>query len=101
MDGTVDLTVAPGQVESTVRRQIAAYTGPETYAAGGDALDPAAFRMGKIFAVLGAVITSGSAIRVGVWDASTEKLMWFVPDTGAEASGDLSTYSGSIEVVGQ
>jgi hypothetical protein len=97
----VDLTVAPGQVESTVRRQIAGYTGPASYAAGGDALAPADFRMGKIFAVLGAVITNGSAVRVGVWVASSQKLQFFVPNTGSEATGDLSGYSGTIEVVGQ
>lgn len=99
---TVDLTVAPGFVDSTQRRQIVQYTGPVLYAAGGEAVDPKQVRMGKVFAILGAVITSGSAIRVGVYVPSTGKLQWFVPNTGAEVGAvDLSTFSGRLEFVGQ
>ena len=98
---TLDLTVAPGQVESTCRRQIAQYTGPVSYSAGGETVTPADVRMGKLFAILGATISNGTAVRVGWYNLATGKLMWFVPNTGSEASGDLSAYVGQLEFVGQ
>jgi hypothetical protein len=98
---TLDLTVAPPFVASTERRQIAQYTGPATYAAGGDPITPNDVRMGKIFAVLGGLITNGTLVRLVTYIPATEKLFITVPDTGAEASGDLSTYSGRLEFVGQ
>lgn len=97
----VDLTVAPANVESTYRRQVVQYTGPSSYAAGGDPVDPEEVRMGKVFAVLGGLITNGTLVRLVTYNPSTEKLFITVPDTGAEASGDLSTYSGRLEFVGQ
>lgn len=98
---TLDLTVAPANVESTYRRQVVQYTGPSSYAAGGDPVDPEEVRMGKVFAVLGGLISNGSAVRLVFYNPTTEKLFIVVPNTGSEASGDLSTYSGRLEFVGQ
>lgn len=98
---TIDLSVAPGANWSTQKAQIVEYTGPAAYVAGGDPVDPEEVRLGLIFGVFGAVITDGSAIRVGVYVPATGKLQWFVPSTGAEAAGDLSTFSGRLLFVGR
>ena len=100
---TVDITIAPGQVESTCRRQIAQYTGPSSYAAGGDPVVPAVVRMGKVFAVLGGLITNGTLVRLVTYNPTTGKLFITIPDTGAEVAPgqNLSGYSGRLEFVGQ
>lgn len=103
----LDITVARPSTPGPERRQVATLTGPSAgdggYLTGGIPVDPAEVRMGKIFAILGAVISDGSAIRVGWYNVATEKLMFFVPDTGAEVANatDLSTFSGRVEFVGQ
>lgn len=99
---TVDYAGIPGSVESTLRRQVFKYTGP-TYVTGGDAITPNDFRMGKIFAVLGGYISNGTAVRLIYYDLTNQKLMAFVPNTGAEVANgvDLSGYTGYLEVVGQ
>ena len=98
----VDLTVAPGDVSSTYRRQVAQYTGPASYTTGGESGLAAQVRMGKLFAVLGS-ISDGSAVRLAQYDPATDKLLFFVPNTGAQVANavDLSTFSGRLEFVGQ
>lgn len=98
---TKDITISPGQNTNTLRRQVFQYTGPTLYVAGGDPLTPSDFRMGAIHAVLGGFIGSGTALRLVFFDEANGKLQIFVPDTGAEAAGDLSTFSGRLEVVGR
>lgn len=99
---TVDLTIAPGQVESTVRRQIAQVTGPASYATGGEALDPGDFRMGKVFVVLGCISDLTDIIQP-FYNAATGKLLWFADSSGNEVGNgaDISTFAGPLEVVGQ
>jgi uncharacterized Ntn-hydrolase superfamily protein len=99
--GTFDLTIAPGQVESACRRQVVDYTGPSTYVAGGDPVTPDNVRMGKVFAVLGGILTNGTVVLNAAYVASTGKLQIFVASTGVEATGDLSAYTGRLEIVGQ
>ena len=77
------------------------YTGPSSYAAGGDAFNTIQTGMGEVYAVVGATISNGSAIRVGWFDYTNQKLLWFVPNTGSEATGDLSAYSGMITIYGK
>jgi hypothetical protein len=101
---TLDLTLAPMAVASTTRRKIVGYTGPASYVTGGDPVSPQDdLGWGKVYAVLGAIITDGSAIRVGVFDPAASTLVWFIPNTGAEVAGavDLSTFTGRLEFVGQ
>lgn len=99
---TLDLTVAPPSVESTLRRQIVLYTGPATYATGGDPLDPADFRMGKVFAILGVVASGGTTPYLLHYDVAASKIMWFVASTGLEAGAiTLSGETVRMEVVGQ
>jgi hypothetical protein len=35
------------------------------------------------------------------YNYTNQKLMWFVPNTGAEASGDLSGYVGTLTFYGK
>lgn len=75
----------------------ARYAGPAAYVAGGDPVNSATeLGMAEVYGAYGLVISNGSAIRVGVFVYSTQKLQWFVPNTGAEASGDLSAFTGTI-----
>ena len=72
------------------------YTGPAAYVAGGDAYTPGTdLPAGEVFGVYGH-ISDGSAVRIGWWNYTTQKLLWFVPNTGAEAAGDLSTFNGTL-----
>lgn len=102
IDRTSSSAIEPFHDKSAgFQRRIFRYTGPSSYAAGGESLDPmTAFGLGRVAAVLG-VISNGSAVRVLWWDKANSKLKAFVPNTGAEASGDLSGYSGTLEAIGQ
>lgn len=99
---TLDLTVAPADVSSTYRRQVAGYTGPASYLTGGDVLTPNDFRMGKIFAVLGGVAWNGTLSYLLVFDPVNTKLVW-VDMAGAQVANgtDLSGYTARLEVLGQ
>ena len=77
------------------------YTGPAAYPAGGDAYVAGTdLPMGEVFGVYG-TISNGSAVRIAYWDYPNQKLEFFVPNTGAEASGDLSAYSGTLLFTGK
>jgi len=77
------------------------YTGPAAYAAGGDAVNaPTELGMGEVYAAVGS-ISNGTAVLVLWFDYTNQKLMWFVPNTGAEAAGDLSTYVGTLTFFGK
>ena len=99
---TLDLTIAPADLSSTCRRQVATLTGPNPYATGGDALTPNDVRMGKLFAILGGVMTNGTAALLVWYNVSTAKLMWFDMAGAEVANGtDLSGYTGRVEFIGQ
>lgn len=93
---------APRDVLSTHRAQYYVYTGPAAYVAGGDPLTPDDAGLGNIDAVIvtGSGASSGTAMRMLTYDRTTQKMLWFVPNTGAEATGDLSTYTAVIVVHG-
>lgn len=85
-------------------RRVARWTGPASYVAGGEVATAATFGMGRIVAILFGNMTdaAGSGFRVPVYNPTTGKIMVFAATGGAEISGgtDLSTFSGSIEVIG-
>ena len=97
---TLTLANAPRDLGATTRRYFPTYTGATLYAAGGDTGLAEAIGIGKIFVVLGA-ISNGTNLLIPFYDQATGKLMWFDNSTGAEASGNLSGYSGALEVIGQ
>ena len=97
MTGTVNLTNFPARDRWNDRLvQEVRYTGPASYVAGGDPIAGSDLAGGgEIYGVYG-TISSGSAVRIPFWDYANQKLQFFVPNTGAEASGDLSTFSGTL-----
>lgn len=101
MPMTFDETLFPARdrLNDRMVRQVK-YTGPSSYAAGGDAIDKIQTGMGEVYSVLG-TISNGSAVRIGWFDYPNQKVMWFVPNTGAEATGDLSGYSGTLTFFGK
>lgn len=77
------------------------YTGPAAYVAGGDPVNATTeLGMAEVYAVEG-TIGSGTAVRVPFFDYVNQKIQWFVPNTGSEASGDLSAYSGTLTFYGK
>lgn len=83
-------------------RRIFQYTGPAAYVAGGDPLPAEAVGLGRIDCVVGlGNAWNGSAVRLVVYDYANKKLVWYVPNTGSEASGDLSAYTLRLEVIGK
>jgi hypothetical protein len=82
--------------------RVARWTGPASYATGGEDVSPSVFGLGKIVALLAAVITDGTTVRIGAWNITTNRLEWIVPSTNAEVANttNLSTFTGSLVVFG-
>ena len=100
------LGAAPADVGHTTKRFFPLYTGPASYVTGGDPGLLAAIGLGKIFAVLGILLTTGlagSALYVGVYNPATDSIVIFNPTTGLEvaAATNLSTFTSTCEVIGQ
>ena len=85
-------------------RRVARWAGPNPYPAGGEPATAATFGMGKIVAMLFGPMTdaAGTGFRTLVYNPTTGKIQVYVGTTGVEVAGgvDLSTFSGSIEVIG-
>ena len=98
----ISLANAPRDVGATTRRFFPAYTGPASYATGGDTGLAAALGIGKIFAVLGLTISNGTLTYIGWYSTTTGNLLWF-DMAGAQVANatDLSTFVGQFEVIGQ
>lgn len=84
------------------------YTGPASYAAGGDPVNaPTELGMGEVYVVVGEIgNVSGAvstAIRLPHFDYANQKIQWFIPNTGAEVAGavDLSGFSGVLTFFGK
>lgn len=79
------------------------YTGPASYVTGGDPVNaPTELGLGEVFGVYG-IISDGSAVRVPFFDYTNQKILWFIPNTGAEvgAGVNLSTFSGTLLFTGK
>lgn len=87
---------------STHKVQFITVTGPAAYVAGGDAFLPSALGWNSfdIVDVCGPAFNGSNATRIVTYDYTNQKFVWFVPNTGAEASGDLSTYTFRAMVTG-
>ena len=83
-------------------RRIFQYTGPTSYATGGDSLTPESIGLGKIEALVGLTISNGSAIFFGFYNRTTKKILWYSA-TGTELTNatDYSAYSGVFEAIGK
>jgi hypothetical protein len=81
------------------------YTGPASYATGGDLVNPDDVGMTTIDFVntLGnAYDKTNSHMYLISWDYTVAKLVWYVPNTGVEVANatNLSTFTVLVEVVG-
>lgn len=86
----------------TTRRYMPTYTGPASYATGGDTGLLAALGVKTIVTVLG-TLSNGTAVLFVKYVHSTEKLLIFSLATGAEVANaaDISTYTGVLEIIAQ
>lgn len=76
------------------------YTAPAAYVAGGDGDVVNDLGLSQIYGVYG-TITNGTAVLITSWDFTAQKLKVLVPNTGAEASGNLSAYVGTLLFTGK
>jgi len=92
--------VARDRMPDRLVRQVR-YTGPALYVAGGDPVNaPTELGMAEVYAAYGN-ISNGTAVLINVFHYTTQKLAWFVPNTGAEFAGDASAYTGTITFFGK
>ena len=83
-------------------RRLVPYTGPSSYATGGDSLTPESLALGKMVAVLGLVISNGTTVYWGVYDYTNKKILWYsATATEVPNATDLSGFTGRFEVVGK
>lgn len=85
------------------RRRIGTYTGPASYVTGGDSLTPAELNLGTVeFLDFENAVSATPAARLLVYDHTNQKVIWIVPNTGAEVANgvDLSGFSARFEAAG-
>lgn len=99
---TIDRTTFTSADASNAKlRRLGIYTGPASYATGGDPCTPADLGLGKIHVFLIEPPTNGTVIVHAVYDYTNETVKWF-DEAGAEiaAATDLSGYTARFEVIG-
>lgn len=97
MTGTITVSNFPmrDRMNDRLVREVQ-YTGPALYVAGGDPISgPVDLGCGEIYGCYGS-ISNGSAVLIPWWDYTNQKVKFFVPNTGAEAAGNLSAYTGTL-----
>lgn len=84
-------------------RRVVQLTGDTSYPTGGYSLTPGDVKLGVIEHFPTVAITDGTTIRIGVYNYTTQKLQFFVPNTNVEVANavDLSTFSARVEVIGK
>ena|SRR3990172_3367246 len=95
--------VDPHDVSGSKIRKILQYTGPASYATGGETINAYDAGLGAIDEVLFAgAAYDGTDFRLVTWQASTGKVVWFVPNTNAQVANgtDLSAFIVQVEVIG-
>lgn len=103
-DVTIDRTAARDMDVAGIRaRRVVTVTGPTSYETGGVG-GWGGLKHGTIeaFPAGGVIFCNGSAVRLGWFDHATDKMQFFVPDTGSEVANgtDLSGYTARIESLG-
>lgn len=83
-------------------RRIVAYTGPVSYATGGDTFNPEAIALKVIEAVVGLRISNGTNIYFGYYNPTTKKILWYsATATEITNATDLSAFVGWFEAIGR
>lgn len=102
---TLDLTQFRAEDGSNTKRRIMGiYTGPVSYVAGGDPIADADLKLGQLHVLNFAGVAMNAALtqRLVAYNHLTGKVVWVVPNTGAEVAGavDLSGFTVRFEAVG-
>lgn len=100
---TLDLTQFRAEDGSnTKRRTQGIYTGPASYATGGDAFVPGDIKLGQIDVLSLGHPTNGSVILLVEYDYTNQKVKWF-DLAGAEVTNttNVSAYSTRFEAIGR
>lgn len=86
---------------STKRRTLGIYTGPASYATGGESITAATFKLGQVHVVLFNPATNGSVIVLLAYDYTNNKVKAF-DMAGVEIANatDLSAYTARFEAIG-
>ncbi len=106
MAPTLDFTQFRAEDGSnTKRRIIGIYTGPASYATGGDPFVAADVKLGQIDVLLmgGSARNSSSTLRLLSYDRTNNTVVWVVPNTGSEVANgtDLSGFTAGFEAIGR
>jgi|SRR6267378_3376926 len=102
---TITFSIARTKDEAGIRRRVIAdYNGPASYVTGGDPLTAADVGLGVIEYITldDGILWNGSAVRLCAYDFTNQKILVYVPNTGAEvaAATDLSAFNARFEAVG-
>lgn len=107
---TFNLSYAPMDLSSTLRRCVCLATGTADYVnGGGDIVNPEAVRMGKVFAIHDLVAIVGGVLYIGLYaqGAGTngaDAVFWYDAANGNEAADHVNFSAWGafpVEVVGQ
>lgn len=84
------------------RAAVRTYTGPASYATGGDSLVAREVKLSHIHDVWATLaVNAAGTVRLLLYDAANGTVLWYVPNTGAEVANgtDLSGYTAQILVL--
>lgn len=103
---TIDKTLVPYHDSSNACiRKVGGYTGPASYATGGDPIVPGDLGMARISVIFFTPATNGTLFVYPVWvpSASGGAVKWLVGTTGVEvaAAVNLSGYTARFEAIGK
>jgi len=100
---TIDRTIGAYHDASNARiRKIGNYTGPASYATGGDSFTAGDVGMGRIEMLNFEVATNGTIIQIPRYDYANSKVKWFDLAGNEIANATvLSAYSARFEAIGK
>lgn len=101
--GTISRDACPIFDKSgTKERRVFQYTGPASYATGGDLLNPESISLKVIDALVGLSISNGTNVYWGYFNTSTKKILWYsATATEVTNATDLSAFTGRFEAIGR
>ena len=91
-------------LSSVLRRYVDTYTGPSSYATGGDPIVAGDVGLGRIFAChVGLAVNAAGTIYLLRYFIASAVMKWYVPSTGVEVANatNLSGFSAHLEFVGK